>query len=224
MTQGLVKKIEYPIPSIVAPLTFTEALVVIRAGGLFIFPTETFYGLGGDALCLEAAATLVLVKGRPVDKPVLLLLGELSQLELVAADSRSAIACVAHLAASFWPGPLTVCLPAAAGLPREIVSAAGLVAVRVSGHPLARRLCLASGTVLMASSANRSGQPPAVRPADLDPVLLVTTAGLLDGLPLPHGGLPSTIVVPDGEAVLRLLREGAVSRQALLDMGFKVLA
>ncbi len=182
----------------------------LRAGGLVVYPTETFYGLG--ALCASAAAVarLAAAKLRPEGKPVPLVAADLAAARAVAAAFPPQ---AERLAARFWPGPLTLVLPAAPGLPPE-VSGDGTVGVRVPGSALARELSRLAGGPLTSTSANPSGGPPARRPEELDPALLARVDAVLDGGEVP-GGLPSTVVAvePGG---LRLLRAGAIPWEDLV--------
>jgi L-threonylcarbamoyladenylate synthase len=186
-----------------------EAAAALRRGGVIAYPTETFYGLGALASDGEAVARLVRAKGRPDGKPLPLLGADTSQLTLVAEFSPLA----RRLAAAFWPGPLTLVLPARPGLPAAITGGGGTVGVRVTGSAVAAALAAAAGGALVATSANRSGQPPPTTTAGLDPALLDRLDLVLDGGPTP-GGAPSTVVaVEDGR--LTLLRPGAVAIEAL---------
>lgn len=190
------------------PLVTTDpirAAAVLRDGGICVYPTETFYGLGALVACTPALARLSLAKRRPEGKP----------LPLVAADRAAAFAVWAgvppeaeRLAARFWPGPLTLVAQAAAGLPPEVV-AGGTVGVRVPGSALARELCRLAGGALVSTSANLAGAPPVARVEDLDPALLARVDAVLDGGRVP-GGRPST-VVEVGRGRPRLIRQGAIA-------------
>lgn len=184
------------------------AAEVLRAGGLVAYPTETFYGLGALARDAGAVARLARAKGRPDGKPLPLLAADTAQVEEVAEVGPDA----ERLARAFWPGPLTLVLPARAGLPAELVSGTGTgtVGVRVPGSEVARALARAAGGALVSTSANLSGEPPPARAADLSPALRVRIDHVLDGGPTP-GGLPSTVVVvPGAGEAPRLVRDGAV--------------
>jgi L-threonylcarbamoyladenylate synthase len=127
------------------------------------------------------------------------------------------------LAKKFWPGSLSVLLPARANLPRQIQNEQGLVSLRWTPHPAAQRLSLQAQTPLVATSANISQQPAAAKPADLDQELLQLADCVLDVEPWPAGGLPSTLVqIIDADQLL-LLRPGAVSSQQLQEAGFKLV-
>lgn len=181
--------------------TAAEAL---RRGGLVAYPTETFYGLGALARDEAAVDRLVSAKGRPDGKPLPLVAADLAAVGAVAVVSDDA----ARLARRFWPGPLTLVLPARPGLPAAITAGTGSVGVRVPGSEIARALARAAGGALVSTSANPSGGPPPVRPEDLEPALRARVDVVLDGGPAP-GGLPSTVVALE-PAGLRLVRPGAV--------------
>ncbi len=211
---------------------------LLRRGGVLAFPTETLYGLGCLALDAAAVAQVYQLKRRPVHKPLPLLAADAAQ-----ADAVADLSAMPQELRAFWPGPLTVLLPGRAVLPPALKDSRGLAAVRVTSHPLAAALALRAGGALTASSANRSGLPAARRPKELDRELLAALAAvnaalenspapravpcvlpLPTGVPLPVGGLPSTIVEPlPGGRRLRMLREGAVSAAALAAAGFVIV-
>jgi L-threonylcarbamoyladenylate synthase len=180
------------------------AAEVLRRGGLVAYPTETFYGLGALARDAAAVARLVLAKGRPDGKPLPLVAGDRAQVDEVAVLSGPAL----RLAETFWPGPLTLVLPARPGLPEPVAAGTGTVGVRIPGSEVARALALAAGGALIATSANPAGGPPPCRAEDLSPELRARLDGVLDGGPTP-GGLPSTVVALEAGAP-RLVRPGAV--------------
>ena len=181
-----------------------RAAEILRAGGIVAYPTETFYGLGALASSAAGVARLAAAKLRPSDRP----------LPLVAADRDMALSLAARreplaerLADRFWPGPLTLVLEAAPGLPPEIAGT-GTVGVRVPGCEAARELSRLAGGPITSTSANLSGGPPVRRATDLDPAVLGGVDAVLDGGETP-GGLPSTVVAVSG-ARLDLIRAGAV--------------
>jgi L-threonylcarbamoyladenylate synthase len=187
----------------------TEGLVrsvaeVLRRGGIAAYPTETFYGLGALARDAAAVERLSALKGRPEGKPLPLVAGSRAQVDEVAELGGAAAA----LADAFWPGPLTLVLPARGGLPREISAGSGTVGVRVSGSEIARALALAAGGALVSTSANPADGPPPARPEDIDGALRARLDAVLDAGPVP-GGSPSTVVAMEGHGA-RLVREGAV--------------
>jgi L-threonylcarbamoyladenylate synthase len=176
----------------------------LRRGGLVAYPTETFYGLGALAHDAGALARLASAKLRPEGKPLPLLAADLGQVEAVAELSPAA----RRLAARFWPGPLTLIVPARPGLDEAITAGTGTVGIRVPGSEVARALAAAAGGAIVSTSANLSGEPPPCTADALSPELRARLDGVLDGGPTP-GGLPSTVVALDAAAP-RLVRAGAV--------------
>jgi L-threonylcarbamoyladenylate synthase len=177
---------------------------ILRAGGIVAYPTETFYALGALASRGDALARLASAKLRPEGKPLPLVAADLDQVRSVAVLEGLA----ERLAARFWPGPLTLVLPAAANLDDAITAGSRTVAIRVAGNDLARRLASAAGGPLISTSANRAGEPPPTGPADVAPQLVARIDAVLVAPACP-GGLPSTIVSVSGDRVT-LLRVGAV--------------
>ena len=183
-----------------------EAAEVLRRGGIVAYPTETFYGLGALARDAAAVARLARAKGRPDGKPLPLLAADRAQVEEVAVVGDAA----ARLADAFWPGPLTLVLPARAGLPEAITAGTGTVGVRVPGSDVARALARLAGGAIVSTSANLSGAPPPAAPGELAAALVARLDAVLDGGRTP-GGLASTVVVVGGEGeAVRLVRDGAV--------------
>jgi L-threonylcarbamoyladenylate synthase len=189
-----------------------EAADALARGAIVAFPTDTLYGLAVDPRSASAVDRLYAVKGRAFDQPLPLIAADEVQ-AAVEAGELSALA--RSLAAEFWPGPLTLIVPAHAGLCPRVHGSTGRVAVRVPAHPTARALARAVGHPITATSANISGDPPA---SSAEQVL--TTLGgsidlLLDGGPT-SGGLPSTIVDTTGTTPL-LVRAGVVPWERVLE-------
>ncbi len=187
-----------------------QAAEALRRGQLVAFPTETVYGLGAAARDRRALARLYAAKGRPLDHPVIV---HLPAADALATWAREVPDHALRLAAAFWPGPLTLVLPRAAGVPDEVTGGQDTVGLRVPDHPLALRLLLAYGDGVAAPSANRFGR---ISPTTAQHV--AEEFGELDVLVLDGGscrvGLESTIVDLSG-GVARLLRPGGVHRHAL---------
>jgi L-threonylcarbamoyladenylate synthase len=181
------------------------AAAVLRRGGLVAYPTETFYGLGALARDAAAVERLARAKGRPEGKPLPLLAADRAAVEEVAVVSEPA----ARLAARFWPGPLTLVLPARPGLPAPVTAGEGTVAVRVPGSEVARALAREAGGAIVSTSANLAGAAPPVRASEVDPALAGRIDLVLDGGAAP-GGLPSTIVRLEGERPV-LVRAGPIA-------------
>ncbi len=181
---------------------------VVHRGGIVALPTETFYGLGTDPFDVRAVERLLAIKGRPDNKPILVLIGERAQLTLLV---REVSPCAALLMDHFWPGALTIVFPALPSLPLPLTAGTRTVGVRcTSCSPLAR-LLRAVGP-LTGTSANRAGGVPARTAGEVQEALGQDIDLILDAGQTP-GGLPSTIV--EARDVVRLIREGAVSRQDL---------
>ncbi|HVI32466.1 L-threonylcarbamoyladenylate synthase [Phenylobacterium sp.] len=179
----------------------------MRAGGLVLMPTETVYGLAADAAKARAVAKVYEAKGRPSFNPLIAHVADLAMGRRIARFDTRALA----LAERFWPGPLTLVLPAADTDAVCDLARAGLdtVAVRAPAHPIAHALLQAFGGPLVAPSANRSGRPSPTTFEDAVEETGEAAAAALDGGPC-RVGLESTVV-----ALLdapRLLRPGAVTR------------
>lgn len=179
----------------------------MRAGDLIILPTETVYGLGGDAADPRAVAAIFEAKGRPSFNPLISHVADLEAAEKIALFDDRARA----LAKAFWPGPLTLVLPIARDTPVCELARAGLdtVAVRAPAHPLARAVLQGFGGPVVAPSANRSGRPSPTNYADAMEEIGDKVAAGLDGGPC-EVGLESTVVALLDEP--RLLRPGSVTR------------
>ncbi|HVA40186.1 MAG TPA: L-threonylcarbamoyladenylate synthase [Candidatus Binataceae bacterium] len=187
-----------------------DALVALAAGEAIVYPTETFYALGVDALSSNALDRLIAIKGREPGKPIALIAADTA---MAFAVAREVPAQARVLAEAFWPGPLTLVLPARDGIPAALIGADGGVGVRVSSHPIARALAAGLRGPLTATSANLAGEPPAVesdaaRRALGDKVKVFVEDGRL------AGGAPSTVVAVNRTG-MRVLRPGAVSERQL---------
>jgi L-threonylcarbamoyladenylate synthase len=185
--------------------SLVPAVDAIRGGDTIVFPTETFYGLGTSPLVAGALERLFELKAREAGKPV----------ALIAADSGMAFELAAfvppvarRLAQLFWPGPLTIVIPARAGLHRALVGEDGGVAVRVSSHPIAGALSRAVGGPITATSANMAGCPPARSGAEALATFDGQVKVIVEDGDSP-GDAPSTIVAV-GSGMVRIIREGAL--------------
>jgi L-threonylcarbamoyladenylate synthase len=190
-------------PQSFVPSDLAPALSVLRSGGVVAFPTDTFYGLAADPTQPAAVERVFAVKGRAAGEALPLIAVSIEAVEQFCGPIG---ATGARLARHFWPGPLALLLDAPPAVVPAVHAGTGAVAIRVPNHPVARALTEAFGRPLIATSANRSGQPPAsgaAALANLDPALFVVDAGVT------AGGAPSTIV--DARvSPARLVREGAV--------------
>ena len=187
-----------------------RAAEMLRRGGLVAFPTETVYGLGADATRAEAVARIYAAKERPRFNPLIAHVASVDAARREGVFDESALA----LAARFWPGPLTLVVPAAPGASVCDLARAGLdsVALRVPAHPLAHALLERVGRPVAAPSANRSGRISPTTAAHVLAELDGRIDAVLDG-GATQVGLESTIVACLGAP--RLLRPGGVPREAL---------
>ena len=191
-------------------MSIAEAARLILEGELVAFPTETVYGLGGDATNERAVAAIFEAKGRPQFNPLI-------SHVLDAGEARRLVRwndIADRLAARFWPGPLTLVLPRAKDSPVALLATAGLatVAVRAPAHPMAQALIRAVGRPLAAPSANRSGTVSPTRAEHVAESLGGRVKMILDGGPCAVG-LEST-VLDLTTPVPTLLRPGGATREA----------
>lgn len=188
----------------------TAALAALKRGEVIVFPTETLYGLGADALNFSAVEKVFQLKGRDADNPFPVLIADRAMLDSLVAE----ISPLAELLMTrFWPGPLTLVLPARADIPRPLVNRQGGIGVRLSSQPIATELARLLGHPLTATSANPSGQPGAHTVAEAK----IYFAGKID-IYVDGGALKS----PTGSTVaaiekdkLRIIRAGEIRRESL---------
>jgi len=188
------------------------AVELLRQGGVVAYPTDTLYGLAADPASQRAVEELYRIKGRQVDQAIPLVAADVAQLERCAG----LLSPVARLLGTcLWPGPLTLIVPAWAGLSPVLHGGTGTVAIRVPAHPVACALARAFGAPITSTSANRSGQPATDSPDVVRASMGNDLAAILDAGRSP-GGLPSTIVDVLGERP-RLVRPGAVPFERVLE-------
>ncbi len=188
-----------------------RAVAALAGGGIVAVPTETVYGLAGDATDVNAVARIYAAKGRPGFNPLIVHVPDLAAAERLVEVGAAARA----LAARFWPGPLTLVLPARPGNGIAASVTAGLptLAIRVPAHPVMQAVLRGLGRPLAAPSANASGTISPTTAAHVAASLGDAVPLILDGGACP-GGLESTIVRVDGDRV-SLLRPGGVPADAL---------
>jgi L-threonylcarbamoyladenylate synthase len=136
----------------------SAAVAALKRGEVIAFPTETLYGLGADALNPAAVEKVFQLKGRDAASPIPILIADRAMLLNMVSEVPPL---AEELIARFWPGPLTIVLPARHNVPRPLVNPAGAIGVRISSQPIAAELVQALGHPLTATSANPSGKPPA---------------------------------------------------------------
>lgn len=183
---------------------------ILKKGGLVAFPTETVYGLGGDALNPDSSRKIYAAKGRPSDNPLIVHIADLDALEkITAVIPQTAF----RLAEAFWPGPLTMILPKSEAVPRETTGGLDTVAIRMPSHAVALALIRAAGGYVAAPSANTSGRPSPTKASfvaeDLDGKIDMILDGGEVGI-----GLESTIVDLTVEPP-QILRPGYITQKML---------
>lgn len=183
-----------------------HAAAVVRDGGIIAFPTETYYGLGVDPFNEKALANLFVLKNRSVVKPVLVLIGIASQLDLLAEDIPAG---ARILMKSFWPGPLTIVFSARMNVSPSLTGGTGSVGVRLSPHPVARGLLEAYGSPMTATSANIAGRPAAVTAEEVYASFGNRVDVIVDGGRVP-GKKGSTLVGVMNDSV-QYIREGRIA-------------
>lgn len=196
----------------VTPQDLQKAVRIIRDGGVVAFPTETYYGLACDPFNKAALSRLFALKRRPPDKPVLTLVRDETQLPLLVASIPDVFT---PLMRSFWPGPLSLIFPAQENLPEILTGYTASIGVRVSSHPVARRLVEAAAQPITATSANFSGQNAATSAQEVGDQLGPDIDFILDAGETP-GGKGSTIVGRNAVGGLVLIRAGVIPYEQVL--------
>jgi L-threonylcarbamoyladenylate synthase len=183
---------------------------LILQGKVIAFPTETFYGLGADALNEEAMREIFRVKEREEDKPLLLLVADRTWLPgLVKYIPPRA----EPLMERFWPGPLTLVFPASDHLSPLLTGKTGKIGLRISSHPVAQALLQVVGRAITATSANVSGQPGASQAGEVFQVLGKKIDAILDGGRTT--GEPGSTVLDIAGASPKIVRLGAIAQTEL---------
>ena len=190
-----------------------EACQVLRNDGLVAFPTETVYGLGGNALHKEAANHIYAAKGRPSDNPLIVHISEVKSLYELAADVPET---AKKLSEAFWPGPLTMILPKADIVPKSTTGGLNTVAIRMPSHPIAKELIRQSGVYIAAPSANLSGRPSPTKAEHVIEDLSGRIDMIIDGGEVGIG-LESTIVDLTGDVPM-VLRPGYITLEMLREV------
>ena len=184
---------------------FRQAVDALKNDEIVAYPTETVYGLAVNPFSEAAIEKLFKVKGRPKDKPVLLVVGNPIQIEeLVAFISDSAQICIVN----FWPGPLSLLLPSNSKLSPKLIDKEGKVCVRWSCHYVAQKLALEFGHAITSTSANRTGEKPATSVSELSiddiSIAIESESSMSSGI--------STIFDPETG---KIIREGIIKKEEL---------
>jgi L-threonylcarbamoyladenylate synthase len=202
--------IENSRPSAGRAEQISVALAALKDGEAIAFPTETLYGLGADALNAAAVEKIYRLKGRDPTNPILVLVADRAMLDVLVTEIPRL---AERLIAEFWPGPLTLVLPARRNIPAPLLNSSGGVGVRISSQPIATELVRRLGRPLTATSANPSGKPPAHTVEEARNYFAADIAVFVDG---------GTLVSKTGSTVaafsrdqIKIIREGEIARSEL---------
>lgn len=187
-----------------------EAGNIIKNGGLVAFPTETVYGLGGDALNKESSKKIYAAKGRPSDNPLIVHICKMEDLTPIVEEIPEE---VFRLAEAFWPGPLTIIMKKSDLVPKETTGGLDTIAVRMPSHPVALKFIEYAGGYVAAPSANVSGRPSPTKAKYVIEDMTGRIDMILDGDGIDIG-LESTIVDMTGE-IPEILRPGYITKDML---------
>lgn len=194
-------------------LITTHAARILKQGGLVVFPTETVYGIGANALDKSAASNIYTVKGRPSDNPLIVHIADEDDIHHYADASHPA---VAPLIKAFWPGPLTLVLPKKDIIPDTITGGLSTVAIRYPDNTIANAIINASGLPICAPSANKSGTPSSTVFEHVYHDLNGLVDIIIDGGPS-HVGLESTVLDVTSPTPV-ILRPGAITKSMMEDV------
>lgn len=183
----------------------------LQAGGVVAIPTDTVYGIAASLAHPAALERIYDIKGRPADNPLPVLVSSPSEIERIAHHVSPDIALLLDL---YWPGPLTVVLPARAGMPERVTAGGKTVGVRMPNHPLAIEVIAKAGGAIACTSANLSGEAPACTAAEVAASLGPRLDLILDGGRAPRG--VASTVVETRDADIHILREGAIPTELLV--------
>ena len=175
------------------PTALQPAGDLVAAGGLVLYPTDTLYGMGGDATSAAVAERVLALKGLETQRPFPILIPSLAVARAAtAAEARPTLDVLARAA---WPGALTVIVPLTRKAAQRLARAAptGTAGFRMPAHPAARYLAARAGGFLIGTSANTAGGPPPADASELDPALVASTDAWVAALP-PCGGRASTVL------------------------------
>jgi len=187
-----------------------DAVAALRRGEVIVFPTETLYGLGANALDFKAVDKIFQLKGRDSDQPISALVADREMLDSLVAEVSPL---AEKLIARFWPGPLTIVFPARRNIPGPLMNSTGGVGVRISSQPIATELVRRLGRPLTATSANPRGKPAARTVEEAISYFAGAVEIFVDG-----GGLTSktgsTVIEICGKEI-KIIREGEITRAEL---------
>ncbi|HDD45152.1 MAG TPA: threonylcarbamoyl-AMP synthase [Candidatus Desulfofervidus auxilii] len=203
---------------ILSSFEIEKAVRIIKEGKVIVYPTETFYGLGANALDKKAINKVFYIKKRPINKPISILIPDITWLErLVEEISPYAKELIRH----FWPGPLTLVFKAKETVPSNLIASTGKIAIRISSHPLTQKFVKKLNLPITTTSANLSNNPPPTSIEEIDQEIKNKIDAIIDGGKT-KGGLASTIIDVTTEN-LCCLRKGAIRLEDILKItGLKI--
>ena len=190
-----------------------EAARIIRNGGVVVFPTRSLYGLGADAFNAGAVNRIFHIKKRPANKPILVLIEDMDELNRLAALVPPVATAIME---RFWPGSVSIVLQAKEGLSSNLTAGTKKIGIRLPGHNIAYTLVKAAGSPITGTSANLSGSTGCFQVNDLDEKIVDSVDLILDAGSL-RGGAGSTVVDVTGETPL-ILRQGELSKRDILNV------
>lgn len=188
-----------------------EAIGTLQHGGVIAFPTDTVYGIGASLEHPEALRRIYDLKGRSPDKPLPILIARVTMLDQLSPDVDERLVALAE---QFWPGALTIILPAADHLPAEVKAPDNTIGVRLPNHSIPLTIAERAGGAIATTSANISGEDAAHAAAEIQDAFGSTIDVILDGGFSPQQNASTVIRVVDGEIVV--LREGVISAAELM--------
>jgi L-threonylcarbamoyladenylate synthase len=189
--------------------TLETAKKALENGGIVIFPTETVYGIGCLLKFPKSIEKLYKIKKRDVSKPTSVLVKDLAAAEKLVIFNQTAY----KLAAKFWPGPLTICLPAIENVPKSILGTDNTLSVRVPSNQWLLELLTSLNEPLLAPSANFQGSLPPKKRGEIDKELIKLVDYVVDIEP--DSLEPSTVVSLSNEREYKLIREGSIKKASL---------
>lgn len=202
-----------------SPSAIEWAAECLASGGIVSFPTDTVYGLATSLAHPASIERIFTVKGRGDDQPMPVLVSAVAQIEHLTHDLDPN---VALLLDEIWPGPVTVVVPARAGMPTGVLGPGNTIGVRVPNHPLAIELIDRAGGAVACTSANRSGEEPARTAQEVVDRLGEDVDFILDG-GLAPGGVASTVIRINGSAI-EFLRQGAVPAEKITALWREIIS
>lgn len=212
MSETMQDKINTIDPRDPDPSLITSAADIIIDGGVVIFPTQSLYGLGANALNEDAVDSVFRIKQRPPEKPVLVLIGSISDMDDLV---REVPVCAVRIMEACWPGGVTLVYHARPDLPRNLTAGTGKIGVRMPMHPVARHLVKAFKGPITGTSANLSGQVGCRKISEVDGQVLKGARMALDAGSLIGG--PGSTVVDVTTNPPKILREGLIPATQILE-------